>query len=350
MTEASVARTPSPHSPSGDLPDHHLGLDMMRVTEAAALAAAHWMGRGDKEAADGAAVDAMRLLLNSVPMDGVIVIGEGEKDKAPMLYNGERLGNGTGPNMDVAVDPLEGTRLLALGQPNAISVIALAPRGTMMDPGPAFYMDKIVVGSAARGVIDITAPVPNNLAAISHAVGKPINEITVVVLDRPRNVPIIEAARAAGARIRLIGDGDVAGALMAVLPQGHIDVLMGIGGVPEGIIAACALLCVGGEMQARLAPQSEHERERIAETGIDSATVYTTTDLVRSNDVFFAATGVTDGELLPGVQYQADGATTTSLVLRGKSGTVRRTEATHRWERLMQFSSIPYHIMNGGPA
>jgi fructose-1,6-bisphosphatase II len=323
-------------------PDRNLALELARVTEAAALAAGRWMGRGNKEAGDHAAVEAMRLILSTVDMDGVVVIGEGEKDDAPMLYNGEKIGNGLPPAVDVAVDPLEGTRLLAMGRPNAISVVALAERGALWSPGPGFYMDKIVVGPAARGAIDITAPPNTNLANIAKALNKEIKDLTLVTLDRPRNAHIIDAARELGVRIRLITDGDVSGALMAAMPDTTVDVLMGIGGTPEGVITACALKCTGGEIQARLAPQSDEERQQLLATGLEIGRVLTTNDLAAGENIFFAATGVTDGELLHGVNYMPRGATTSSLVMRAKSGTIRRIEATHQWDKLMSFSQIDY--------
>jgi fructose-1,6-bisphosphatase II len=325
-----------------ELPDRNLAMELARVTEAAALAAGRWMGRGNKEAGDHAAVEAMRLILSNVDMDGVVVIGEGEKDDAPMLYNGEKIGNGLPPAVDVAVDPLEGTRLLAMGRPNAISVVALAERGALWSPGPGFYMDKIVVGPAARGAIDITAPPKDNLQNIAKALGKEVKDITLVTLDRPRNAHIIDAARELGVRIRLITDGDVSGALMAAMPDTAVDVLMGIGGTPEGVITACALKCTGGEIQARLAPQSDDEQQQVIAAGLDIDRILNTNDLAAGENIFFAATGVTDGELLHGVNYLPRGATTSSLVMRAKSGTIRRIEATHQWDKLMKFSQIEY--------
>ncbi|HBY96411.1 MAG: class II fructose-bisphosphatase [Ardenticatenaceae bacterium] len=323
-------------------PQRNLALELVRATEAAALAAARWMGRGQKEAGDGAAVDAMRLLLNTVPMDGVVVIGEGEKDEAPMLYNGERVGTGDPPAVDIAVDPVEGTRLLALGRPDSIAVVALAPRGTMCDPGPVFYMNKIAVGRAAADVIDLDAPVADNLAAIARATGKDVTNLTVVVLDRPRHDRLIADIRAAGARIKLITDGDVAAALQAALPDTGVDVLMGIGGTPEGVITACALKCLGGAIHGRLAPQKPDEVGRAHAAGMDLDRVLMTDDLVRSDDVFFAATGLTDGTFLRGVQYIPHGAITDSIVMRGRSGTMRRIQAIHRFEKLSRISAVPY--------
>ncbi len=323
-------------------PDRNLAMELVRVTEAAALAAARWMGRGDQVAGDQAAVDAMRLILQTIDMDGVVVIGEGEKDEAPMLYNGERVGNGRPPRVDVAVDPIDGTRLLALGRANAISVVALSERGTMFDPGPCVYMDKIAVGPEARDVIDLEAPVRDNLAKVAKAKGMDIDDLTVVVLDRPRHEKLVAEIREAGARIRLITDGDVAGAIMAASDEASVDLLMGIGGTPEGVIAACAVKCMGGEIQGKLWPRDEAERRQALDMGYDVNRVLTADDLVHSDNVFFAATGITDGELLPGVKYTAGGAHTYSIVMRSKSGTVRTVHARHRWDKLMAISSIPF--------
>lgn len=323
-------------------PQRNLALELIRATEAASLAAARWMGRGNKNAGDGAAVDAMRLLLNTIEMDGVIVIGEGEKDEAPMLYNGERVGTGAAPTVDIAVDPVEGTRLLALGRPDSIAVVALAPRGTMYDPGPVFYMNKIAVGREAADAIDLDAPVADNLAAIGRATGKNVADLTVVVLDRPRHERLIADIRAAGARAKLITDGDVAAALQAALPETGVDVLMGIGGTPEGVITACALKCLGGAIQGRLAPQKPDELDRARDAGLDLDRILTTDDLVGSDDVFFAATGITDGTFLTGVHYFSGGATTDSIVMRGRTGTLRRIQGTHRFEKLSAISAIPY--------
>lgn len=323
-------------------PDRNIGLELARVTEAAALAAGRWMGRGDKESGDHAAVEAMRLVLGSVEMDGVVVIGEGEKDNAPMLYNGEKIGNGRPPAVDIAVDPLEGTRLLAQGRPNAIAVVALAERGALWSPGPGFYMNKIVVGEAARDAIDITTTPAENFKNIAKALKKDVNELTLVTLDRPRNSHIIDDARSLGVRIRLITDGDVSGALQAAMPDTSVDVLMGIGGTPEGVITACALKCLGGAIQGRLSPQSDTEREQIKAAGLDINRVVTTDDLAHGENIFFSATGVTDGELLAGVRYTHQGAFTSSLVMRAKSGTVRRIEATHRLDKLKEISEIAY--------
>ncbi|WP_448591696.1 class II fructose-bisphosphatase [Thermoflexus hugenholtzii] len=323
-------------------PDRNLALELVRVTEAAALAAGRWMGRGDREAADRAAVEAMRLMLRSIDMDGVVVIGEGEKDEAPMLYNGERIGNGRPPQVDVAVDPIDGTRLLALGRPGALAVIALSERGTMFSPGRIVYMHKLAVGPEAREVIDLDAPVVENLRRIARAKGKDVDDLTVVILDRERHADLIREVRAAGARIKLIPDGDVSAALMTAFPDSGIDLLIGIGGSPEGVIAAAALKCLGGEIQARLWPRSEEERRFAAEMGYDLHRILTADDLVRGDNIFFAATGITDGEILRGVRYTGTGARTHSLVMRSRSGTIRFVEAHHRWDKLMRISGYPY--------
>jgi fructose-1,6-bisphosphatase II len=326
----------------GQAPDRNLAMELVRVTEAAAMAGARWMGRGDKEAADQAAVDAMRQVLSSVSMDGIVVIGEGEKDEAPMLYNGETIGDGQPPMIDVAVDPIDGTTLTSLGRPNAISVIAASERGTMFNPGPTMYMWKIAVGPEAADAIDLTASVKANLKWVAKALRKDIEDITVVILDRPRHEDIIRDCREAGARIRLIPDGDVAGAISVAWPESGADMLIGIGGTPEGVIAACALKCVGGVMQGRLWARDDEERQRIRDAGYDFDRVLDTDDLVSGNDVFFSATGITDGDLLRGVRFSGEGATTQSLVMRSKSGTIRKVDATHQWKKLMQYSSIRY--------
>ncbi|HLE26961.1 MAG TPA: class II fructose-bisphosphatase [Anaerolineales bacterium] len=323
-------------------PERNLALELVRVTEAAALAAGRFMGRGDKDGGDQAAVDAMRLVLNSVEMDGVIVIGEGEKDEAPMLYNGEKLGAGISPEVDIAVDPIDGTRLLALGRANSLSTVALADRGTMFNPGPIVYMDKIAVGPEGKGAIDIEVSPTVNLRSVARAKGKDIQDLAVMILDRPRHEKLIAEVRKAGARIRLITDGDVAGALMTAWPDSGIDLLMGIGGTPEGVIAACALKCMGGEIQGKLWPRNEEEAQKARAMGHDLGKVLNTDDLVRSDNVFFAATGITDGELLDGVKYYGGGARTHSLVMRSKSGTVREIVARHRWDKLMQISQVKY--------
>ncbi len=323
-------------------PDRNLAMELVRVTEAAALGAGRWVGRGDKNAADGAAVDAMRLMIDTVSMKGTVVIGEGEKDHAPMLYNGEDVGNGDGPETDVAVDPVDGTTLTSIGQPNAISVIALAERGTMFFPGAAVYMDKIACGALAAGVIDITAPPEENIRRVAKAKGVKPEEVTVTILDRPRHADIIAAVRSVGARVLLIRDGDVAGAIAAAMPRTEVDLLLGIGGTPEGVIAAAALKCLGGAIQGRLAPRGDAERAALLSDGFDLDQVLTTDDLVSGEDVFFAATGITDGYLLGGVKYWPDGATTHSVVMRSRSGTVRYVEAEHRFEKLERYSHIEY--------
>lgn len=323
-------------------PTRNLALELVRVTEAAAMAAGRFMGRGDKAAADQAAVEAMRYMLASVEMDGIVVIGEGEKDEAPMLYNGERVGTGAPPEVDIAVDPIDGTRPLATGNLNAISTVAIAPRGTMFDPGPFVYMDKLAVGPAAKGKVDITAPVHVNLAAVARAKGDRVEDLTVIILDRPRHERLIADVRRCRARIRLIPDGDVAAALMTAWPESGIDVLLGIGGTPEGVLAACALRAMGGEIQGRLVARDEDELRRGRDLGYDFDRILTMDDLVASDDVCFAATGITDGELLRGVKYSGGGATTDSLVVRGLSGTVRQVRAIHRLEKLNRISPIRY--------
>ena len=323
-------------------PDRNIALELVRVTEAAAMAAARWIGRGDKEDADQAAVDAMRFVLDSVAMRGVVVIGEGEKDKAPMLYNGEEVGNGQGPEVDVAVDPLEGTRLTALGQPNAIAVIAVAERGTMLFPGAALYMEKIAVGPLALEAIDIERTPTENVNAVGEALGKTPREVDVVVLERERHEELIAELRQAGARVRLIRDGDVAPAIAAAQPGTSVDMLYGIGGTPEGVISAAALKCVGGGIQARLWPRDDDERQRLLDAGLDPARVLRTNDLVSGEDVFVAATGVTTGSLLQGVQYTQGGAITDSIVMRSRSGTVRRVVAQQSLAKLSALTGFEY--------
>jgi fructose-1,6-bisphosphatase II len=320
-------------------PDRNLALEIVRVTEAAALAASRWMGRGDKEGADGAAVDAMRLVLGTVSMDGVVVIGEGEKDEAPMLYNGEEIGDGSPPRVDIAVDPIDGTTLTAKGRGNALSVIALSERGTMFNPGPCVYMEKIAVGPECAGEIDINATVTENLLSVAKALGKDVRDVTAVILERPRHDDIIAEVREAGARIRLIPDGDVAGAISTAWPESGADILFGIGGTPEGVIAAAALKCMGGEIQGKLWPRNDEERQAAIDLGYDLDQVLTTDTLVAGDNCFFAATGITDGELLKGVHYAKDSATTQSLVMRSKSGTVRLINARHRSRKLAEFSA-----------
>ncbi len=328
--------------PEGQAPDRNLAMELARVTEAAALAAARWMGRGEKEAADQAAVDAMRFMMDSVSMDGVVVIGEGEKDEAPMLYRGERIGNGDPPEVDVAVDPIDGTTLTAKGQPGALSVVALAERGTMFDPGPCVYMEKLAVSEQAAEAIDIDAPVADNLQRIARIKGGEVADLTVVVLDRPRHDQIVKEVREAGARIQFIPDGDVAGAIAAAREDSGLDMYIGIGGTPEGVIAAAALKCMGGSMQGRLWPRNDEERERAEADGYDMDKILTIDDLVSSDNVFFAATGITDGDLVKGGRYQASSAVTQSIVMRSRSGTVRLIDALHRRKKLKQFSQIDY--------
>jgi fructose-1,6-bisphosphatase II len=326
----------------GTRPDRNLALELVRVTEAAAMGAGRWIGRGDKVAADQAAVDAMRAMLDTVAMSGVVVIGEGEKDEAPMLYNGEEVGEGGGPEVDVAVDPLEGTRLTALGQPNAIAVIAAAERGSLFYPGAAVYMDKIAVGADAIDAIDINASPAENVAAVAKAKGRRVNDIRVTVLERDRHDQLIDELREAGARVNLIRDGDVAPAIAAARPGTGVDMLYGVGGTPEGVISACALKCVGGGIQAKLWPRTDDERQTLVEAGYDVDRVLMTDDLVTGDDVFVAATGVTTGALLRGVRYVRDGAITDSIVMRSRSGTVRRIEARHQLTKLTQFTGREY--------
>lgn len=313
-------------------PDRNLALELVRVTEAAAIAGGRWVGFGDKNRADGAAVDAMRSFMDTVRMNGVVVIGEGEKDEAPMLFNGERVGDGTGPDVDVAVDPIDGTRLTALGYSNALSVFAVAERGSMYDPSAVFYMDKLVVGSAAADVVDLREPVAVNIQRVAKALGKPISQVTVCVLERPRHEGLVKEIREAGARVKFIMDGDVAGAIAAARGAG-VDMLLGKGGTPEGIVAACAIKATGGMIQGRLAPQDDAERQKAIDAGHDLDRVLTTNDLVTSDNCYFAATGITYGELLDGVRYEADRVITQSIVMRSASGTVRVVEAEHRAEK-----------------
>jgi fructose-1,6-bisphosphatase II len=317
--------------------ERNLALELVRVTEAAAMSAARWMGRGDKIQADQAAVDAMRTAMQTVDMDGVVVIGEGEKDEAPMLYIGEEIGNGNPPQVDIAVDPIDGTTLLSLGRPGSIAVVALAPRGSMDCPREVVYMDKIAVGAEAAGVIDITAPPRVNLRLIAKAKGCDVADLTVVILDRPRHEKLISECRNAGARIKLISDGDVAAGISAALEDTGVDVLMGIGGAPEAVLAAAAIKTLGGEIQCRLWPRDDKERQAALDAGHDLEKVYTISDLVGEGDVFFAATGITDGELLKGVHFFGGGATTESLVMRSYSGTIRWISARHNISMLEKF-------------
>ena len=334
--ESGVATFP------GSAPDRNLALELVRVTESAAMAAGRWIGRGDKMSADQAAVDGMRLMLDTAGMAGVVVIGEGEKDKAPMLYNGEEVGSGEGPEVDVAVDPLEGTTLTSKGQPNAIATIACAERGTMFFPGAAVYMDKIACGPEAADAIDIDAPPAENVKRVAKAKGMKPSEISVVVLERDRHKDLIEALRAVEAKILLIPDGDVAPAIAAARPGTGVDLLMGVGGTPEGVLSASALKCVGGAMQGKLWPRDDQERQKLVDAGYDLDRVLTTDDLVGGEEVFFAATGVTTGALLKGVRYTPEGAITDSIVMRSRSGTVRRIEAFHSFEKLEGLSGGRY--------
>jgi fructose-1,6-bisphosphatase II len=333
---------PEPLATGEHAPDRNLALELVRVTEAAAMAAARWVGRGDKNGADGAAVNAMRQLINTVSMKGVVVIGEGEKDNAPMLYNGELVGDGSGPECDVAVDPIDGTRLTALGMPDAVSVIAVSERGSMFDPSAVFYMEKLVTGPEAADVVDIERPVADNIRAVARAKHCSPADVTVVVLDRPRHEQLVKEIRETGARIKFITDGDVAGAIMAARRGTAIDLMMGIGGTPEGIVAACALKCLGGVIQGKLWPRDEAERRKALDAGLDLDQVLTTNDLVRSDDVFFAATGITKGELMDGVRYSGGAAVTSSLVMRGRSGTIRKVESEHQLWKLRAYSAINF--------
>jgi len=323
-------------------PDRNLALELVRATESAALAAARWVGRGNKNGADGAAVEAMRTSLSSVQMNGVVIIGEGEKDNAPMLFNGEVVGDGSEPHVDVAVDPIDGTTLTSKGASNAISVIAVSERGSMFDPGPSFYMEKIAVGPEAKGAIDITASPTQNLRWIAKAKQTSVRDLTAIILDRPRHQPLIDEVRASGARIRLITDGDVYGAIATSWPESGVDVLFGVGGTPEAVIAAAALKSMGGEIQARLSPQSDDELAAVTEAGYDLERVLNENDLVQGDNCFFAATGLTDGELLRGVRFDNHGARTQSLVMRSRSGTVRFVDARHQVRKLQEYSVIDY--------
>ncbi len=326
-----------------EAPDRNLALELVRVTEAGAMAAGRWVGRGDKEGGDGAAVDAMRQLVSSVSMRGVVVIGEGEKDEAPMLYNGELVGNGDGPDCDFAVDPIDGTTLMSKGMPNAISVLAVAERGAMFDPSAVFYMEKIAVGPDAADAIDITAPIGENVRRVAKSKNASVSDVTVCILDRPRHLDLIQQVRDTGARIRLISDGDVAGAIAAARPDSGTDLLVGIGGTPEGIIAAAAMRCMGGALQGKLWPKDDEERQKAIDAGHDLDRVLTTEDLVSGDNVFFCATGVTDGDLLRGVRYYGGGASTQSIVMRSKSGTVRMIDAYHRLTKLREYSAVDFH-------
>ena len=328
--------------PADQAPDRNLALDLVRVTEAGAMAAGRWVGRGDKNGADGVAVNAMRTLINTVQMSGVVVIGEGEKDHAPMLFNGELVGDGTGPECDVAVDPIDGTTLAAKSMPNAVSVMAVAPRGSMYDPSAVFYMEKLVTGPEAADVVDIRLPVAENIALVAKAKGVQVRDVTVCVLDRPRHADLVEEIRATGARIKFISDGDVAGAITTARPDTGVDLLVGVGGTPEGIITACAMKCMGGIIQGRLWPTDDAERQRAIDAGLELDTVLLTDDLVRTDDCFFVATGITDGELMAGVRYGAGKATTESIVMRSRSGTIRKITSEHQLHKLKAYSTIDY--------
>ena len=324
------------------LPDRNLAMDLARATEAAALAAGRWFGRGDKNGADGAAVNAMRRLINTVAMNGTVVIGEGEKDDAPMLYNGEKVGDGTGPDVDVAVDPIDGTTLTAKGMSNALSVIAVAERGTMFDPSAVFYMEKLAAGIEAAEVVDIRLPARENIRRVAKAKGVDQQDVTVCILDRPRHEALVTEIRDTGARIKFITDGDVAGAIMACREDTGVDLLLGIGGTPEGIISAVAIKCLGGVIQGRLWPADDEEKQKAIDAGHDLSRVLTTDDLVSSDNCFFAATGVTDGELLHGVRFHSSGATTQTLVMRSKSGTIRFMESDHQLKKLRRYAAVQF--------
>ncbi|KUN08550.1 fructose 1,6-bisphosphatase [Streptomyces yokosukanensis] len=339
--------TENHHLPSeldvpSEAPDRNLALELVRVTEAAAMAAGRWVGRGDKIGADGAAVRAMRTLVSTVSMNGIVVIGEGEKDEAPMLFNGEHVGDGTGPEVDIAVDPIDGTTLTAKGMPNAIAVLAAAERGAMFDPSAVFYMDKLVTGPEAADFVDIDAPVAVNIRRIAKAKKATPEDVTVVILDRPRHASLIKEVRDAGARIKLISDGDVAGSVYALREGTGVDLLLGVGGTPEGIISACAVKCLGGTIQGKLWPKDDAERQRAIDAGHDLDRVLTTDDLVSGENVFFVATGITDGELLRGVRYRSETALTESIVMRSKSGTVRRIDSEHRLSKLRAYSAVDF--------
>ncbi|HEY1012730.1 MAG TPA: class II fructose-bisphosphatase [Herpetosiphonaceae bacterium] len=322
--------------------ERNLGFELQRATEAAALRSARWMGRGEKEEADQAAVDAMRFALDTTDMDGIVVIGEGEKDEAPMLYIGEQVGNGNEPKVDIAVDPVEGTTLLAQGMPGAIAVVAVAERGSLFNPPGIVYMNKLAVGEEARGAVDIDAPVAENIRNVAKALKKNVDDVTVVILDRPRHADLVAQVRETGARIKFLFHGDVGGSMMPSMMVSPADMLMGIGGAPESVISACAMKCTGGEIQCKLWPRNDKERQLAVANGLDLDKVYTTNDLVKGENVFFAATGITTGEFLKGVQFFGWGATTHSLVMRSASGTVRYIESRHRWDKLMRISGLPF--------
>jgi len=333
---------PDELAPAPSSPDRNLALELVRVTEAAAMAAGRWVGRGDKNGADGVAVNAMRTLISTVSMNGVVVIGEGEKDNAPMLYNGEHVGSGQGPECDVAVDPIDGTTLTAKGMANAISVLAVAPRGSMYDPSAVFYMEKLVTGPEAADVVDIRYPVAENIHQVAKAKGSGPEDVTVVLLDRPRHESLAQQIRDTGARIKFITDGDVAGAIMAARNDTGVDLLLGIGGTPEGIIAACAMKCMDGVIQGRLWPRDDEERDKAVDAGHDLERVLYTDDLVSGDDCFFVATGITDGELMKGVRYRAGGASTHSLVMRSRSGTIRQIISEHKLSKLKAYADVDF--------
>ena len=332
----------SDENTSSEVPDRNLGLELGRVTEAAAVAGSRWVGRGDKNGADGAAVKAMRALINTVSMNGTVVIGEGEKDDAPMLFNGEKVGDGTGAEVGVGLDPLDGTTLPAKGLNNALSVIAVAERGTMFDPSAVFYMEKLAAGPEAADVVDIRLPAKENIRRVAKAKGIEVQDVTVCILDRPRHDALVDEIRSSGARIKFISDGDVAGAIMAAREETGVDLLLGIGGTPEGIISAVAIKCLGGVIQGRLWPQDDDERQKALDAGHDLSAVLTTDELVSSDNCFFAATGVTDGELLHGVRFHAAGATTQTLIMRSKSGTIRFMESDHRLGKLRKYAAVQF--------
>jgi fructose-1,6-bisphosphatase II len=340
-TETPAGRPES--TSSLERPDRNLAIEIVRVTEAAAMAAARWQGRGDKEGGDQAAVDAMRKMLDTVDMDGTVIIGEGEKDEAPMLYNGERVGTGQPPQVDIAVDPIDGTRLLAEGRPGSLAVMAAAPAGAMFDPGPCVYMEKLVVGPEAADLIDLERPLPDNLQLVADALGRKVRELTVMMLDRDRHEEAKRQIREVGARLQLISDGDVAGAILAAWDERpQVDVLYGIGGTPEAVVSACAVKALDGQQLGRLWPRNDDERNEALERGYDLDAVLTKDDLVSSEDCFIACTGITPGQLLRGVSFDRKGATTESLVMRSKSGTVRSIRARHRTEKLRRYASVPY--------
>jgi fructose-1,6-bisphosphatase II len=348
MSQSPTTPPNSPHNipadltPDSEAPDRNLALDLVRVTEAAAMAAGRWVGRGDKNGADGVAVNAMRSLINTVQMNGTVVIGEGEKDNAPMLFNGEAVGDGTGPECDVAVDPIDGTTLTAKGMNNAVAVLAVAPRGSMYDPSAVFYMDKLVAGPEVAEVVDIRLSVAENIERVASAKHSHTEDVTVCVLDRPRHAGLVDEIRGSGARIKFITDGDVAGAIMAARPDTGVDLLLGVGGTPEGIIAACAMKCLGGVIQGRLWPRDDDERQKAIDAGHDLERVLVTDELVSGDDCFFVATGITDGELMRGVRYRSGGCKTHSLVMRSRSGTIREIISDHQLSKLAAYATVDF--------